>query len=175
MAEIKSTLDLIMEKTRHLTLTKEEKEKQTYEEFRKKLNGLLKKFEEGIYTNVEFDSELKVLQKHYEITDKKIAVRAIADEINLDQDNTLLLTLLKDTYGSDVNPFLSVFDHYQNSIHNIAQKRIQQIKKNLAREHSISGSAVVPDLEEDAVWQEANQTIRSNFDQLLSRATAQFI
>ena len=56
-----------------------------------------------------------------------------------------------------------------------AQKRIQQIKKNLAREHSISGSAVVPNLEEDAVWQEANQTIRMNFDQLLARAKDQFI
>ncbi|MBN1931233.1 MAG: hypothetical protein JW786_06455 [Desulfobacterales bacterium] len=172
MAEIKSTLDLIMEKTKHLTLTQEEKEKQTFEEFRKKLNGLLKKFEEGIYTNIEFDSELKELQKHYEITEKKIVIRAIADEINLDQDNTLLLTLLKNTYGSDVNPIQSVLDHYQTAIYQITQERIQQIKKNMAREHSISGSAVVPDLEEDAVWLEANQTIRSNFDQLLSQAKA---
>ena len=39
MTEIKSTLDLVMEKTRHLILSDEEKQEQKENEFKKKLKG----------------------------------------------------------------------------------------------------------------------------------------
>ena len=44
MAEIKSTLDLIMEKTKGLTLSPEEKEKILREEWLKKAKGWIQKF-----------------------------------------------------------------------------------------------------------------------------------
>jgi len=46
MAEIKSTLDLVMEKTRHLTLSDEEKQEQKEKEFNKKLKGPAQKIQD---------------------------------------------------------------------------------------------------------------------------------
>ena len=46
MGEIKSTLDLVMDKTRHLTLSDEEKQEQKEKEFRKKLKGPAQKFQD---------------------------------------------------------------------------------------------------------------------------------
>ncbi len=46
MGEIKSTLDLVMDKTRHLTLSDEEKQEQKEKEFKKNLKGPTQKFQD---------------------------------------------------------------------------------------------------------------------------------
>lgn len=46
MGEIKSTLDLVMDKTRHLTLSDEEKQEQKEKEFKKNLKGPAQKFQD---------------------------------------------------------------------------------------------------------------------------------
>ena len=48
MGEIKSTLDLVMEKTRHLTLSQKEKEEQKQIEVNKRLKGLLQKYQDNL-------------------------------------------------------------------------------------------------------------------------------
>ena len=48
MGEIKSTLDLVMEKTRHLTLSREEKEEQKRVEVNKRLKGLVQKYQDNL-------------------------------------------------------------------------------------------------------------------------------
>ena len=45
MAEIKSTLDLVMEKTRNLTLSSEEKQAQKQIEIGNRIKGLVQKFQ----------------------------------------------------------------------------------------------------------------------------------
>jgi len=63
MGEIRSTLDLVMEKTRNLTLSKEEKEKQDNEELRKKLNGLLEQFQDNMLRKGELKKKLESLEE----------------------------------------------------------------------------------------------------------------
>jgi len=46
MAEVKSTLELVMERTRHLTLTEDEKREQAVAEFKGSLGGLLQKVQD---------------------------------------------------------------------------------------------------------------------------------
>ena len=48
MGEIKSTLDLVMEKTRHLTLSQKEKDGQKQIEVNKRLKGLLQKYRDNL-------------------------------------------------------------------------------------------------------------------------------
>ena len=48
MAEIKSTLDLVMEKTKHLSLNDEEKLTQTNSAMEKRVSGVLKKCQDQI-------------------------------------------------------------------------------------------------------------------------------
>ena len=43
MGEIKSTLDLVLEKTRHLSQSSEEKQAQTQKDTGNRINGMLKK------------------------------------------------------------------------------------------------------------------------------------
>ena len=48
MGEIKSTLDLVMEKTKHLSLSDEEKQSQKKAELEKRVNGLLQKYQDQV-------------------------------------------------------------------------------------------------------------------------------
>ena len=48
MAEVKSTLELVMERTRHMTLSEEDKREQALAEFKKSLGGLLQKVQDGV-------------------------------------------------------------------------------------------------------------------------------
>ena len=58
MAEIKSTLDLVMEKTRHLTLSDEEKQEQKENEFKIKLKGPAQKFQDQTINKRELKKEI---------------------------------------------------------------------------------------------------------------------
>ena len=58
MAEIKSTLDLIMEKTKGLTMSDEEKEAFQQKELETKLRGSLQKVMEGRLKLERFQMEL---------------------------------------------------------------------------------------------------------------------
>ena len=46
MAEIKSTLDLVMEKTKNLSLSSEERQAQKNQEIESRIRGLLQKFKD---------------------------------------------------------------------------------------------------------------------------------
>jgi hypothetical protein len=64
MGEIKSTLDLVMERTRNLTLSMEEKEGQQNADIKKRLTALAQKYEDQIIKLTEFIDMLNELKKH---------------------------------------------------------------------------------------------------------------
>ena len=65
MGEIKSTLDLVMEKTRHLTLSQEEKDSQKKVEVHKRLKGLVQKYRDNLLKKDGLGKELEILNKTY--------------------------------------------------------------------------------------------------------------
>ena len=63
MAEIKSTLDLVMEKTKNLSLSEEERQGQKNEEIESRIRGLLQKFNDQAFSIDKLGSEYQKLQK----------------------------------------------------------------------------------------------------------------
>ena len=61
MAEIKSTLDLVMEKTRNLSLSSEERAEQKSKEIRSQIRGLIQKFQDQIISSDRFESDYRIL------------------------------------------------------------------------------------------------------------------
>ena len=55
MAEIKSTLDLVLEKTRDMTLSSDEKQQQQREAIETRFRGLLQKYIDGSLTREQYD------------------------------------------------------------------------------------------------------------------------
>jgi hypothetical protein len=91
MSEIKSTLDLVMEKTRHLTMSQEEKEAQKRIEANRRLQGLLQKYQDNLLKKENLKKELDSLKIAYELDVDEMLADLLLNNLKLDRDNTLFL------------------------------------------------------------------------------------
>ena len=175
MGEIKSTLDLVMEKTRHLTLSKEEKEEQKHIEVNKRLKGLLQKYQDNILKKEHMEEELHSLRKTYELNVNEILSQMLLDGLKLGEKNESLLELLNEICGLDVSGLETLFHDFRDAVALVSEKRIKKIKANLEEKYFISGSAVIPNLKTDNEWLSTIKEITGKFDKILSRKKAALI
>lgn len=119
MGEIKSTLELVMERTKHLSLSKAEKDEQHIIMFRKKINGALQKYLDKIIEKKEFKKQMDALKKEHDVEDNKIIIKEILDRIMLDKNNTDLFFLLQDELKANTNNIEKVIDNYKTEDTNI--------------------------------------------------------
>jgi hypothetical protein len=63
VAEIKSTLDLVMEKTRGITLSQKDREEQKNREIKLKVEGLLKKYQNRELRKDQVEENFNALKK----------------------------------------------------------------------------------------------------------------
>ena len=174
MGEIKSTLDIVMEKTKHLSLSEEEKKAQKREDIKKTVRGFIQKYKDRIFTIKQLEDEWNDLEKENRLSDRQILVDEIIDQIHLDADNSLLVTSLREICGQDTGPLESVLEDYTNKKSEIIQARRKAIQKEINRRYHISGSAVVPNLEADSDWAEAMKIFENNFQEKFEAEKANY-
>jgi hypothetical protein len=153
MAEIKSTLDLVMEKTKNLSLSNEEKLEQKNKEIESRIRGLLQKFTDQALSAGNFKSEYQKLQKNHDLS----------------------VDLLAEFKVSDFEGLSSVLQEFQAVRDTAARERRKIVKEQLAKTHFISGSAVVPNLEVDDEWREKTGQIRAEFEAKLNQAKTKLL
>ena len=104
MAEIKSTLDIIMEKTRNLTLSAEEKRAFHEEEIRKKMLGLVQRFLDGHLQMKQIGEELNGLKEKDRVAAAKCVREECAKRLDPEGNNDPVLLLLRQAGGVDAGP-----------------------------------------------------------------------
>jgi len=163
MGEIKSTMDLVMEKTRHLSLNREEKKELKQNELRKKLRGLLQKYEGEVLDIENFRKELSALQNSYKIAAKKTLKDEIWNRLTLDNNHADLLKLLQVLCEVNTKSIENIKNEYQNKVSQVSLKRAEQIKALLSERHHISGSAVMPNIEADDQLERDIRSIQAEY------------
>ena len=169
MGEIKSTLDLVLEKTKHLTLSSEEKQAQVQKEVENRIKGMLQKYQDGQLTREDFITEYDSLEKDFSRRDHKLLIDEIFSRIDPNQEKQSLLELLQACCHIDPARIEFVINDFRQNYHSAAQNRSNRLKENLAQKYFISGSAVVPNLEEDEQWRRTEAEMRLRFEDQLSR------
>lgn len=173
MSEIKSTLDLVMEKTRHLSLSESEKQAQRRRELMNKAKGLVLKTMDGKTTVDHLRAEIDRLRAGFENIDP-VFIQVICDALELGRDNTLPVSLLTGIFGLGTQHLSAVLTAYQEAAFNISQNRSAQIKQNLQDQHEISGSSVTPNLKRDPVSRKEIRDLNKQFDRKLRVACDKF-
>lgn len=149
MGEIKSTLDLVMERTRHLSLSAEEKEEQRREDFEKRLQGLLQQYADEAVSTEELRDRMAALEKETGIADHKLSVQGTIRRIDPDRDNDRWMALL-DQLAPGIDAALQdILAAYKADQASLLKAGAEQFGERLARDHGISGSAVVPNPHKD--------------------------
>lgn len=161
MAEIKSTIELIMERTKNLTMTEEEKNALQRKEWEGKVKGWVQKYLDGAITIEEVKEHIKSGESTFpEI--RPIFRAEIVVHIQFSGDNARLLQLLEATLNADTKPMENLIMLFQNKLNASMISRQKAMKKALEQK-KVFGSSVVPNLDRDREWQEYLRNIREDF------------
>jgi hypothetical protein len=175
MGEIKSTLDLVMEKTKHLTMSEKEKKEGRIRDAGGKIKGMIQKFEDGWMNDIQFKKELDKIEESIDIPVLATLLEELLEGLNLFEDNRQRLKLLHDFCGLPVEEILSALEKF-NEEHQHALHEIMESKKaEIDKKHGISGSAVTPNLDSDSHWQTLSSEIIKKHEKILEKCKAALI
>jgi hypothetical protein len=175
MGEIKSTLDLVLEKTKNLTLSSEEKEEQKHQEIEKRIKGMLQKYQDGVLLKDQFGIEYMTLKKDFDLSDNTSLANELINRLDPHQNNHHLLEILQEYCKIDSAAIEAIIADYQIAYHQAAAENVERFKEYLASQYRISGSAVVPNLETDEQWRQKAQELLSGFTDRLNRDKADLL
>ena len=175
MGEIKSTLDLVLEKTKHLSQSVEEKEAQIKKEITSRINGMLQKYADGLLSLAQLQRDYQALQAEYDLADDDRLAGEVTKRLDPGSDNLALFEVLEHVCRLDYSGIADVIRDYQAAYQAAAQNRIAALKEILAQKYSVAGSAVVPNLETDEHWHRESQAMASAIVQKIKREKERLI
>jgi hypothetical protein len=166
MGEIRSTLDIIMEKTKGLTMTAEEREALRKNEVEGKIRGLIQKYLVGALALTKLGEEIKAMEGDRQ----GMAVASLKEEckhLDPDGDPSPYLKIMETILKLDTGPIKKVLSGYHKEM---KQQRRSWEARALERLHrkAISGTALVPNLRSDPAWLEMVSKEKAAFQEKLS-------
>lgn len=154
MAEIKSSIEIAMEKTKGLVLSREEMKKIREEEMRGKAQSLVHRFLEVDFHLREVEKELAKLDPDQRNQLEKLIIENLSAALDLDRDNELIfqgLEYLRKESSPLLRQIKDLLKDYQEQKEKAFQETANSILKNLENK-GISGSAVEPKVMESQEW-----------------------
>lgn len=150
MAEIKSTLDLIMERTKNLTLTEEEKKAIQAKEVKSRIKGWLQRYMDGALTIRDMKENVERELAAFPDAAALLREECLA-HLEPETDNEKLFQLLGEVLGIDTAPFRRLIDDFREEM---ILRRTEAARDALDVLHSqgIGGTAVIPNLNLNPAW-----------------------
>ncbi len=164
MGEIKSTLDLVMERTRGLSLTDREKDEMRSRELQVRAKSILERFVSEYQGLKWMRSELGGLGLGTSPETGKAVKSAIVARLSLTAENGRLFDILEKVLGEDTKPYKKVVTEFRKLYASERQKSLKLVLEQLAA-LNISGTAVKPNLGSDPGWKDKSELILSEFRQ----------
>lgn len=161
MGEIKSTIELMMERTKNLTMTGEEKAQLRQKELTEKAKGWLVRYLDGILSLETLKSEM--MRESEDIRElKKILQPLIGEYTDPERDQERLFLLLIGLFDTDASALAGTLDTYRTQKKVLYEKLAKEIRVHLG-ELGIKGSAVVANPEKDRDWLAGDQVLKDEF------------
>jgi hypothetical protein len=151
MGEIKSTLDIIMEKTKDLKMTDEEEREFRKRDIEGKVRGALQKFLDGLMDSNRLKEELNGLGEKQHTMAKEALLRECVDRMEPGADNSPILDALENAARLDISPVKKILLEYHQDFEQQKGEQEEVLLKRL-EEKSISGTAVIPNIYSDKGW-----------------------
>ena len=151
MGEIKSTLEIIMEKTKGLAPTDDEKREFKQKKMAGKVKGLIQKFINGIINIDRLDIEMAAIKEDDQHMLNRLILNETIGRIRPGEDNEPILQIMKALDGVDINHIREILTKFDKKL-NMEREARKEGLINTLQEKGISGSAVIPNLQADAGW-----------------------
>jgi hypothetical protein len=149
MGEIKSTLDLIMERTKNLSMSPEEKEEMKRQEWLKKARGWIQKFLDDQVDLPKLKMEL--VEKDPPDGWKTLLRQELIEGLDPQGDNQKRWHLMNRLLTISLEPFLNVLSSFNHKV-NESRKAQESLFLNELSSQGLTGSAVIPNLDSHPSW-----------------------
>jgi hypothetical protein len=155
MGEIKSTLDLVLEKTKNLSLSTTEKEEMDLNEAFKKVSGYIAKYRDGVLSLAAMVKEIEGFPPEMRQRVRREMARQMCSALDLSPDTDPLVTALEVLAEPDWAEALGEVKRCRietSKALEAARRRIEQGILAALAASGIRGSAVVAKPESDREW-----------------------
>ena len=166
MGEIRSTLDIIMEKTKGLTMSDEEKKAFKEQEMARKVRGLIQKYLDGILGLDRLRTEAAALAETDEDMVRAMIRKECIPRIELGENNEPILGILEETTGLDTVSIRTALKDFEDKLEQEKGVREKELIKRLDKK-GISGSAVIPNMNANSEWAERVSEVKNEFQEKL--------
>ncbi len=171
MAEIKSAVELAMERTKGLGLSHEEKEKLKEEEIQSKAHSLVNRYLKVDFHLREVERELakfdSVQRQHLE----KLFIEYLSQVMDLDRNNDLVfqgIEFFREGSKSSIQEMRDLIQRFQEKRGKEYSKVQEDLLTKLERQ-GISGSAVQPKVEGSPEWEKTLDKFKPAFQEELNK------
>jgi len=166
VGEIKSSLELAMEKTKRFSISDKEKEEIKQKEVFQKATSLFHRYREGHLSSNEVLKEIERMEKKTRTTVKELLLSHWIDALSLDDEGERILKGVESLKGRSIAEIRQQFHHllsrYQGEKEmNKEKMRVQLIEA--LRKDGIYGSAVEPKLEGTELWRKENERLDRSY------------
>jgi hypothetical protein len=165
MAEIKSAIQLAMERTQGLVMDDKEKQSMAMKELASNVRSMFRRYREGLADDVEAEEQLDALKCDNE-TKKKIVVDLLGDEFEATEDLASLDRLFSFVrFVIDERSYRDLKQIERSFADELEKIRVGMKKRILMdlASSGVQGNSVDPNVEAWPKWAQASSEIRRSF------------
>ena len=166
MGEIKSTLDLVFEKTKNLTLSDQEKLSLAHEKLDKKVQGFCNRYLDNFFPASRLKDEMEKIVSNDRELAYKFFRKYLLSRFDLDGDNLLIVSALSEIASYDIGSLKNLQKEY-NSEKEGTKKAVTEKSLLALKESGVSGSAVAVNLDNIPEWNEFLKTLHKTYQERL--------
>jgi hypothetical protein len=166
MGEIKSSLELAMEKTKKFAISEKEKEEMKQKEFLQKATSLFHRYRDGLLSLNEILKQIGRMERKTAATIKGLLLSQWIDAISLDDEEERILRGIESLEEKNIDEIKSRFRYlvsqYQGEKEKVKEKARLRMIADL-RKDGIYGSAVEPKLEGSELWKKEIEKLNHSY------------
>lgn len=166
MGEIKSTLDIIMEKAKGFTVTEQEKKAFRERAFEEEVYGLLQKYLDGLMDVERFKEEIRGLGEGRQKEVREVLKKACMERIDPEAENGPILEVIESLVGIATQPISRIISEFVANLESIKRTKEKVLSESLVKK-GISGSAIIPNIRALPEWEQNLSEIKAEFHERL--------
>jgi len=166
MGKIKSTWEIVLEKTKGVEITSGDRERIQKEELTSKIQAIFHRYMHARGNQAYLQRELKGLRaEEREVIERELLFKLV-DAVDLPKDNGKVITGIEAVKGKAAAKILEKLHFLASEFKASRDERARQIEEVFRRRFAamgISGSAVQPSFEGKAEWIEAMEGLQRDY------------
>jgi hypothetical protein len=166
VGEIKSTLELAMEKTKRFAISEKEREEMKRKEVLQKATSLFHRHWEGHLPLNEILKEIERMEQKTAATVKELLLSQWIEALSLDDDDERILKAIQSLKRRSIDEVKERL-HQMLSQYEREKRRVKEEMRNLLaealRKEGIYGSAVDPEIEGAELWKKEKENLDQSY------------